>query len=114
MRGAFIASLMVSIRRMVPAPAPPAINLPTGSLRATFIATNPVQGIVDAKSGEVRGPAADLTAALGKQLGVSSKVTPSNGVQGVLQAVKNGDADIGFLALDPGRAGEGVYSQFYS
>ena len=114
MRPALLASLMVSIMSMNSASAAPAVNLPTGTLRATFIATNPVQGIVDTKSGEVRGPAADLSAALGKQLGVASKVTPSNGVQGVLQAVKNGDADIGFLAFDPGRASEVDYSQIYS
>ena len=114
MRLAVFASLMVAIMSMNSASAAPAVNLPAGMLRATFIATNPVQGIVDAKSGEVRGPAADLTAALGKQLGVASKVTPSNGVQGVLQAVKNGEADIGFLAFDPGRAAEVDYSQIYS
>src|SRR3982750_3808601 len=114
MRSAVFTSLMVSIMSMTPSSAAPAVTLPAGTLRATFIATNPVQGIIDAKSGAVRGPAADLTAALGKQLGVPSKVTPSNGVQGVLQAVKNGEADIGFLAFDPGRATEVDYSQIYS
>ena len=47
-------------------------------------------------------------------LGVPFKVTPANGVQGVLQAVKNGEADIGFLAFDPGRAAEVDSSQTYS
>jgi polar amino acid transport system substrate-binding protein len=114
MRRAIFASLVLSIMSTHVSSGAPAVNLPAGALRATFIATNPVQGIVDAKSGEVRGPAADLSAALGKQLGVASKVTPSNGVQGVLQAVKNGEADIGFLAFDPGRAAEVDYSQIYS
>lgn len=114
MRRAILAILVMSIMSTNSASAASAVNLPTGTLRATFIATNPVQGIVDSKTGEVRGPAADLTAALGKQLGVPVKVTPSNGVQGVLQAVKNGEADIGFLAFDPGRAAEVDYSQVYS
>jgi polar amino acid transport system substrate-binding protein len=114
MHRAFLASLVLSIMSTTLSSAAPAVSLPAGTLRATFIATNPVQGIVDAKTGEVRGPAADLTAALGKRLGVPSKVTPSNGVQGVLQAVKNGEADIGFLAFDPGRAAEVDYSQIYS
>src|SRR5262252_3423185 len=113
MRRAFLASLVLSIMSTNSSSSAPAVNLPAGTLRATFIATNPVQGIVD-KSGAVRGPAADLTAALGKQLGVQAKVTPSNGVQEVLQAVKNGEADIGFLAFDPGRAAEVDYSQIYS
>jgi polar amino acid transport system substrate-binding protein len=94
--------------------AAPSGLLPTGSLRATFISTNPVQGIIDAKTGEVRGPAMDLTRELARRLGVSFKVTPANGVQGVLQSVKNGEADIGFLAFDPGRAAEVDYSQIYS
>ena len=113
MRRALLASLVLSIMSTNISSAAPAVTLPAGTLRATFIATNPVQGIVD-KSGAVHGPAADLTAALGKQLGVAAKVTPSNGVQGVLQAVKNGEADIGFLAFDPGRAAEVDYSQIYS
>ena len=32
---------------------------PTGTLRATFIASNPVQAVTDRETGEVRGPAAD-------------------------------------------------------
>jgi polar amino acid transport system substrate-binding protein len=87
--------------------------LPTANLRATFIATNPVQGIVDAKTGAVRGPAADLTRELARRLNAPFKVTPANGVQGVLASVKNGEADIGFLAFDPGRAAEVDYSQIY-
>jgi polar amino acid transport system substrate-binding protein len=83
-------------------------------LRATFISTNPVQGIVDAKTGEVRGPAMDLSRELARRFGVEFKVTPANGVQGVLAAVKSGEADIGFLAFDPGRAAEVDYSQIYS
>ena len=31
-------------------------RIPTGTLRATYIATNPVQAFVDPKSGELRGP----------------------------------------------------------
>src|SRR3954462_15558531 len=94
-----ILAILVTFMTSNSASAAPAVSLPTGTLRATFIATNPVQGIIDAKSGAVLGPAADLTAALGKQIGVPAKVTPSSGVQGVLQAVKNGEADIGFLAF---------------
>jgi len=109
-----IFAILVTFMTNNSASAAPAVNLPAGNLRATFIATNPVQGIVDSKSGEVRGPAADLNFELGKQLGLPVKVTPSNGVQGVLQAVKNGEADIGFLAFDPGRAAEVDYSQIYS
>ena len=114
---AAIVSLIMSAASSSAAPAGAAASaglVPAGTLRASFIATNPVQGIIDAKTGEVKGPATDLTRELAHRLGVPFKVTPANGVQGVLQAVKNGEADIGFLAFDPGRAAEVDYSQTYS
>jgi hypothetical protein len=42
---------------------------PTGTLRSSFIATNPVQGRVDATTGETTGPAADLTRELARRIG---------------------------------------------
>jgi polar amino acid transport system substrate-binding protein len=110
----FFAAMVVLTLGAHSSSAAPAGLMPAGSLRASFIATNPVQGMVDGKTGEVRGPASDLTRELAARLGVAGKVTPVNGVQGVLQAVKNGEADIGFLAYDPGRAVEVDYSQTYS
>ena len=47
---------------------------PTGTLRATFLAANPVQGTVDPATGEVRGPAADLGRELARRLGVSFSI----------------------------------------
>ena len=88
--------------------------VPTGTLRATFIATNPVQATVDPATGEVRGPANDLARELGRRLGVPVKVMPAAGVNGVLNSIKSGEADIGFLAYDPGRAVEVDFSQPYS
>jgi polar amino acid transport system substrate-binding protein len=86
---------------------------PTGILRATFIATNPVQARVDAATDEVRGPAADLTRILAFQLGVSFTITPAAGVAGVIDSVKSGAADIGFVAYDPTRAEQVDFSQTY-
>src|SRR5438067_11306650 len=67
---------------------------PTGTLRAAYIATNPVQAFVDPVTKEVRGPAAAITAALAKRAGVPFTLTGQKGVDGVLEAVKNGQADI--------------------
>src|SRR5258706_79742 len=92
----------------------PAGPLPTGTLRATFIGTNPVQATIDPRTGEARGPAAELARELAKKLGVTAKVTAAEGVRGVLDSVKKGDADIGFLAYDSGRAAEVDFSQPYS
>ena len=87
---------------------------PTGTLRAVYIATNPVQAFVDPVTKDVRGPAADLARELGKRAGVPVTLTGARGVQGVIDAVKSGAADIGFVAFDPVRAEQVDFSQNYS
>jgi polar amino acid transport system substrate-binding protein len=87
---------------------------PTGTLRATYIATNPVQAFVDPATREVRGPAADLTRGLARRAGVPFTITGANGVQGVIDRVKNGEADIGFVAFDPVRAAQVDFTQAYA
>ena len=47
--------------------------VPTGTLRATFIATDPVQATLDPATGEVRGPANDLAHELGRRLARSRR-----------------------------------------
>src|SRR4051812_25105870 len=86
---------------------------PTGTLRATFIDGNPVQARVDAGSGEVRGPAADLTQELARRLGIPFTIRAALGVAGVIESVKNGTADIGFVAFDPTRAEQVDFSPPY-
>src|SRR5262249_35112613 len=88
--------------------------VPTGTLRATFIAGNPVQAITDAKTGEVNGPAADLGRELARRLGVPFTIKGVPGVQPVIDSVKNREADIGFVAFDPVRAAQVDFSQPYS
>lgn len=87
---------------------------PTGTLRAVYIATNPVQAFVDPASKEVRGPAADIARELGRRAGVPITVTGARGVEGVIDAVKSGAADIGFVAFDPVRAEQVDFSQNYA
>ncbi len=87
---------------------------PTGALRAVYIAANPVQASIDPATKEVRGPAADIARELGKGAGVPVTVTGVRGVDGVIDAVKNGAADIGFVAFDPIRAEQVDFSQNYS
>lgn len=87
---------------------------PGGTLRAAFLAGNPVQGRVDAATGAVSGPAPELAAELARQRGLPVRITPLSGVRAVLDSVKSGAADIGFLAFDPTRAAEVDFSQTYS
>jgi len=86
----------------------------TGTLRATFLGGNPVQGRVDSATGAVTGPAADLTRELARRLGVPFKIFPSVGVREVMDAIRTHAADIGFLAFDATRAAEVGFTQPYS
>jgi polar amino acid transport system substrate-binding protein len=88
--------------------------VPTGTLRASFIDTNPVQGQVNPTTGGTYGIGPDLAREPARRLGVPARVSAAPGVAGVLNSVKNGDADIGFLAFDPARAVEVDYSAPYS
>jgi polar amino acid transport system substrate-binding protein len=89
-------------------------KLPTGTLRASYIATNPVQAFIDAKTGETRGPGADLARELARKLGVPVTITGVPGPAGVIASIKKGEADIGFLAFDPQRALEVDFSAPYA
>src|SRR5947209_9324047 len=87
---------------------------PTGTLRATYIATNPVQAFSEPATKEVRGPAAALARELARRAGVPTTITGAKGVEGVIESVKNGEADIGFVAFDPVRAAQVDFSQNYA
>jgi polar amino acid transport system substrate-binding protein len=80
---------------------------PTGTLRAVYLGGNPAQGIQNTITGEVRGVVGDLTRELGK------RITPVAGVQAVIEAVRDGRADIGFIAYDASRTGTVEFSQTY-
>ena len=81
---------------------------PSGTLRASFIENNPVQGRVDGKTGAVTGPAADLVRELAQRLGIKFEITPLPSAGAVLESVRSGKADIGFLAYEAARATKAV------
>ena len=87
---------------------------PAGTLRAVYIATNPVQASVDPATKEVRGPAAEIARELARRAGVPVTITGVRGADGVIESVKNGSADIGFVAFDPVRAAQVDFSQNYA
>jgi polar amino acid transport system substrate-binding protein len=88
------------------AQSPAATLAPTGTLRAVFLGGNPVQGRVDAKTGVASGPVPDLVRELARTLGVPSATISAPDAAGVIAALKNRSADIGFLAYDETRARE--------
>ena len=79
---------------------------PTGTLRAAFLATNPVHGRVDPQTGAITGPVADLVKEFAGRLGVPYTLLPSPGPTDVIKHLQGGTADIGFIAYDETRARE--------
>ena len=88
------------------AQSPAATLAPTGTLRAVFLGSNPVQGRVDARTGVASGPVPDLVRELARTLGVSYTIIPVPDAAGIMAALKNRTTDIGFLAYDDTRARE--------
>src|SRR5258705_2594790 len=101
MRQEFIAALFTAFV----APAAADDVAPGGTIRAVYIGTNPAQATRDAATGTTRGPSYDLTVELGKRLGIAVDMKPVAGPAAVIAAVAGGEADIGFIAYQPSRAG---------
>jgi polar amino acid transport system substrate-binding protein len=86
---------------------------PTGTLRAAYIVANLAQARRDPVTGVVSGVVADITRELGRRAGVPVNIAPLATAADVLEAVRSGSADIGFVAPNPQRKGVVLYSQTY-
>jgi len=86
---------------------------PTGRLRAAYLGTNPAQAMRDPPTGEIRGPAYELARELADRNNVPLEFKPIAGPPAVIEAVKNGEADIGFVAYEATRLGTVEFSQTY-
>ncbi len=86
---------------------------PTGTLRAVYLGSNPVQGRLDAATGVARGPVPDLVRGLAEGVGVPYTLISAPNARGLMDTMKSGEADIGFLAYSDGRALEVDYGGAY-
>jgi polar amino acid transport system substrate-binding protein len=86
---------------------------PTGTLRAAFLATNPTQATRDPQTGEYRGASYDLARELAKRLGKPLDFKPIANPPAVIEAVRSGQADIGFVAYEATRLGTVEFSETY-
>jgi polar amino acid transport system substrate-binding protein len=86
---------------------------PGGTLRAAYIVANLAQARLDPTTGTVTGVIADITREMGRRAGVPVAISPLPTASAVLQAVRSGEADIGFVAPNPERTGVVLYSQTY-
>jgi polar amino acid transport system substrate-binding protein len=84
---------------------------PGGTLRAVYLGTNPAQAIRDPDTGEIRGASFELARELAKRLGVPLDFKPLAGPPAVIEAVRSGQADIGFVAYEATRLGTVEFSQ---
>src|SRR5206468_7023798 len=97
-----------------PAPAAAVAELaPSGALRAAINFGNPILAIKDAVTGEPRGVSVDLARELARRLGVPVKLVVYTAAGKVVDGLKNGEWDIGFVAIDPVRAADMDYSAPY-
>ena len=79
---------------------------PTGKLRVAINFGNSVLAQKDPATGEPRGISGDLARELAKRLGVPIAFTVFDAAGKVTEAVKKGDLDIVFLAIDPVRGAD--------
>jgi polar amino acid transport system substrate-binding protein len=98
--------------------APPTIAAdrdiaPGGTLRAVYLGGNPAQAVQDRATGIIRGASADLARELARRIAMPVEIKPVANPKAVIDAVSSGEADIGFVAFEPSRAGTVEFSQTY-
>ena len=77
---------------------------PTGTLRASINLGNPILANRNPATGEVFGVSVDLARALAQELSVAVELVVFDAAAKSVEAVKAGQADIGFFAVDPLRS----------
>jgi polar amino acid transport system substrate-binding protein len=77
---------------------------PTGRLRACINLGNPILASRDHATGQAIGVSVDLARAFAAQLGVEIELLVVDAALRSVEAVKSGQADIGFFAIDPLRS----------
>jgi polar amino acid transport system substrate-binding protein len=84
-----------------------------GVVRAAYLASNPAQAVKDPATGEPRGVVVDLARELERTRGVKVTLIGLPSPQRVIDVVRNGEAEIGFVAYNPERAGPVEFSKPY-
>jgi polar amino acid transport system substrate-binding protein len=106
------ASLLLAAAGGATRPARPAgaadkALAPPGRLRAAINLGNPVLARRDTATGAVAGVSVDLARALADEIAVPLELVVVEGAARSVEAVRSGQADVGFFAIDPGRS-EGI------
>ena len=96
-----------------PAPSVIAQLAPSGKLRAAINFGNPILANRDGLGGAPYGVSVDLARELAKRLGVEAQLVLYTAAGKVVDGVKAGEWDIGFVAIDPARAVDMEYTAPY-
>ena len=94
-------------------PAAIAELAPTGKVRAAINYGNPILATRDPTTGEARGVSVDLARELARRLGVPVDLVTFVAAGKVVDALKAGEVDVGFVAIDPARAVDISYTKAY-
>ena len=86
---------------------------PGATLRAVYLGTNPAQAARDPATGHLRGPSYELAAELARLHGMALAFRSVNDPPTVIEEVRAGRADIGFVAYEATRLGTVEFSQPY-
>ena len=86
---------------------------PTGTLRAVYLGSNPVQSRMNAQTGVATGTVPDLVQELADRLDVPYRMISAPNARGLMDTMESGEADIGFLAYNDSRALEVDYAGAY-
>jgi polar amino acid transport system substrate-binding protein len=84
-----------------------------GKLRAGIGVVAPHWAVKDSRTGELRGVAVDVARALATRMGIELAVIEYPSPPNVLEGLKTGAWDVGFLAIDPSRAAVVDFSSPY-
>ena len=84
-----------------------------GVIRAAYLASNPAQAVKDSPTSEPRGVVVDLARELERTRLVRVSLIGLESPQLVIDAVRSGQAEIGFVAYNPERAGPVEFSKPY-
>lgn len=85
----------------------------TGKVRVAINYGNPVLARKDPASGDLRGITVELSRELGRRIGVPVELVGYDTVAKLMAGLKAGEWDVGFLAIDPARANDVIFTTPY-
>lgn len=111
----FLSSLLTMTHIAIAQPSPEIIHefAPNGILRVGINLGNPLLASFDASTQSFHGISVDLAYQLANTLGLKSEFTSFKTAGNTVEAVKKGDVDLVFVAIDPIRGADVDYSPAY-